>query len=111
MRNKLIVALALAIVPTLSSCETISNWLNTPVCEAPHVVVEPAPPGVEPTPPPPPPPTIGDTIIDTVSGAVGTATGNPVIGIAVAGILTAIYGTFRGKMAKKSAPPTPENKV
>jgi len=113
MRNKTLIALTLAIVPVLSSCETIAGWLNTPV--APPVVVAPQPPVADPAPQPQPPapvvpsPTIGDTIIEVVSGAAGAATGNPVIGIVVAGVLTALYGTFRGSVAKKAGPT--ENKV
>ena len=111
MRNKALITLALAIVPVLSSCETISNWLSTPIGPEP-VVVDPQPaPGDQTIPPQPQPPTIADSIIDAVSGAAGAATGNPVVGIVVAGILTAIYGTFRGKVAKKTTPPTTENKV
>lgn len=111
MRNKFLIVVALSVLPALGGCAAIQGWLETPVAEENQCPpTEPPAPGAEPPAPQPPAPTIGDAIIDTVSGAVGTATGNPVIGIVVAGILTALYGTFRGKTAKRAAP-AQENKV
>ena len=112
MRSKFLLVSVLAVVPLLSSCESLSNWLNQPITPPP--VVQPVEPPVAGTTPPPamppaPAPTIGDAIIDTVGDAAGTLTGNPVIGIVVAGILTALYGTVRGKVAQKAT--KQENKV
>lgn len=117
MRNKFFIVVALSVLPALGGCAAIQGWLDTPIAEEHECpkVEEPAPGDTSsvppaPLPPAPPSPTIGDAIIDTVGGAVGTATGNPVIGIAVAGILAALYGTIRGKTAKRAAP-AQENKV
>lgn len=52
------------------------------------------------------PVTVGDTGIAVASDAAGLLTGNPVIGIAVGGILTALFQSWKNSKKGVTPPPT-----
>jgi hypothetical protein len=89
----------------LVGCTTDQQNRAAEIWETP--IKSEAPVEGEPTPSEPAPsqgPTVGDAVIDGISSGVGAVTGNPVLGIALGGLLTALTGAaLKKKKAKDQA--------